>query len=304
MSKIVHEKPHPFQDFWKHAFAIHGSITPHVLPNVLAVGVFSTLILYAASFAEQQWKWHLRLEVAPYELVGAALAVLLVLRTNAGYDRWWEGRKIWGGIVNQCRNLAIDALAYGPKDPQWQREFIHWIAAFPHIARSSLRAEEPPEEVRRLLGEKAWQDLKEARHAPSAVAMKLAELLQEARKIHGMDDFGFLEADQQRALLIDYIGACERIAKTPLALAYCIKIRRFIAVFLLTIPLALMNTLGTEWHVPVLTMLVAYPLFSLDQLGIELQNPFIEANLSNLPLEDISSTIESNILALLESHGS
>lgn len=88
------EKPHHLQDFWRHAFAMRGSIVFHVLPNVLAVGAVSTIICFATRILEQQFHLHLRIEVAPYELIGAALAVLLVLRTSVGYDRWWEVRKL------------------------------------------------------------------------------------------------------------------------------------------------------------------------------------------------------------------
>jgi len=100
-------------------------------------------------------------------------------------------------------------------------------------------------------------------------------------------------------LLIDHIGACERILKTPLPQAYAIKIRRFIALFLLTLPFALLHRISGEWMVPLITMMVAYPLMSLDQIGIELQNPFAKANLSHLPLGDISANIEKNLVGLL-----
>ena len=92
-----------------------------------------------------------------------------------------------------------------------------------------------------------------------------------------------MQVDRERAALIDHIGACERILKTPLPLVYAIKIRRFIALFLLTLPFALLHRINGDWLVPFITMMVAYPLMSLDQIGIELQNPFSKANLSHLP---------------------
>ncbi|MBX9722001.1 MAG: hypothetical protein K2X81_11440, partial [Candidatus Obscuribacterales bacterium] len=88
---------------------------------------------------------------------------------------------------------------------------------------------------------------------------------------------------------------------TPLANAYSIKIRRFIALFLLTLPFALIHSLNNDWLVPIIAMLVAYPLFSLDQLGIELQNPFSVEHLSHLPLDEICAGIERNVIALLQS---
>ena len=135
---------------------------------------------------------------------------------------------------------------------------------------------------------------------PSFVALILGDLLHEARETLKMDGFAFIQVDRERALLIDHIGACERIAKTPLPRAYSINIRRFIVVFLLMLPFSLLHLLDSDWLVPFITMLVAYPLLSLDQIGVELENPFSTSNLSHLPLDDISATIERNVLAALQ----
>ena len=240
------------------------------------------------------------LELVPFEIFGAALGLLLILRTNAGYDRWWEARKLWGGIVNQSRNLAISALSYGPDDGSWRRRFVGWAMAFPHIARCSLRGETPPRAVADLVGPDGEALLEMSAHRPSHAALRLADLLREARDAHGMDGFAFLQVDKKKAMLIDHVGACERILKTPLPLVYAIKIRRFIALFLLTLPFALPHRISWDWLVPVVTMLVAYLLLSLDQIGVELQNPFAKANLSHLPLGDISAAIEKDPRELLE----
>ena len=135
---------------------------------------------------------------------------------------------------------------------------------------------------------------------PSFVAMKVAALLREGYERLEMDRFAFLQIDRERALLIDHIGGCERILKTPLPRVYSIKIRRFIFLFLLTLPFALVHRLNNDWLVPFITMFVAYPLLSLDQIGIELENPFASQALSHLPLDDISATIERNLLAVLK----
>lgn len=291
---------HSRRGFWREAFALHGSITPRVLPHVLAFGLIATAVCGASWLIERLHKVHIGLEVAPYEIAGAALGLLLILRTNAGYDRWWEARKLWGGIVNQSRNLAISALAYGPANEKWRESFVHWAAVFPHVARSSLRGEPLPAEVAALVGLDGANEIEAAGHMPSFVALKLGELLREACDQFHMDRFAFMQIDKERASLIDHIGACERILKTPLPLVYAIKIRRFIALFLLTLPFALLNRISTDWLVPFITMMVAYPLMSLDQIGIELQNPFSVDNLSHLPLEGITATIQQNLEGLLK----
>jgi putative membrane protein len=276
-------------------------VTPRVIVHVLGFGLIAAVVTLAAGFAEETLGMRLGLAVAPYEIAGAALGLLLVLRTNAGYDRWWEARKLWGGIVNQSRNLVISALAYGPGDHQWRTRFVNWAAAFPHSARALLRGEPFPPEAVSLVG--VEKSSGSSAHPPCYVARELAGLLKEARERSGLDAYAFLQLDRERALLIDHIGACERILKTPLPRVYAIKIRRFILLFLLTLPFALLHRVGADWLIPLVTMLVAYPLLSLDRIGAELQNPFGTANLSHLPLNEISAGIERTLLGLLDEEG-
>lgn len=287
-----------FQDFWGEAFALSGSITPHVMPNILFIGLTASLIVLAEHSLAGNGS-SVGLPVAPFEIAGAALGLLLVLRTNAGYDRWWEARKLWGGIVNQSRNLVISGLSYGPADPAWRREFVQWAAVFPHVMLRGLRREKEQPQARRLLGDSVANTLEAANHPASLVSAHLAGLLRAARDQGELSEFAFLQIDRERATLIDHLGGCERILNTPLPLAYSIKIRRFIALFLATLPFVLIHRLTSNWFAPVLTMLVAYPLLALDALGVELQNPFSDRNLSHLPLDRLCDMIEGNVLALL-----
>jgi putative membrane protein len=100
-------------------------------------------------------------------------------------------------------------------------------------------------------------------------------------------------------LLIDHLGACERILATPLPRIYSITIRRLILLFLLLLPVSLIYLLEAMWLIPLITMVVAYPLLTLDQIGVELENPFSTRSLSNLPLDDITANIEQNLFAVL-----
>lgn len=294
--RAAHRAPAHRRAFWREAAALRGSVTPFVLPRVLASGAMALAVCAVVRVAERWLGLDLTLDVAPHELAGAVLGLLLVLRTNAGYDRWWEARKLWGGIVNQSRNFAIGALAYGPDDPAWRDRVVRWTAAFGHASRASLRGQPLPPEVAALVGAEGAARLAAADHPPSAVALTLARLLRGAGV--GMDRFAFQQVDTERAALLDHLGGCERIVKTPLPVVYAIKVRRFIVLYLLTLPLALLPELDRVWLVPIITMMLAYPLFSLDQIGVELQNPFAEEHLSHLPLTDICATIERNVLAL------
>ena len=288
------------QGFWREAFALHGSITPKVMPNVLIFALAAGGICGASWFVETLFQVRIVLAVAPLEFAGAALGVLLILRTNAGYDRWWEARKLWGGIVNQSRNFVIGAMTYGPNDSECRKKIVRWAAVFPHVARLSLQGELPSSEVANLVGPEDGRRVATAEHMPSFVAFILGDLLHEARETLKMDGFAFIQVDRERALLIDHVGACERIQKTPLPRVYSINIRRFIVVFLLTLPLPLMDQLDHDWLVPFITMLVAYLFLSLDQIGVELENPFSTSNLSKLPLDEISAGIERDVHSVLQ----
>jgi putative membrane protein len=273
--------------------AIHGSVTPRVLPRVLVFAAFAGLVYFVWQFTG----WPLTLSLTPYEVAGAVLGVLLVLRTNAGYDRWWEARKLWGGIVNQSRNLAIMGLQYGPEDASWRRQFVQLVATFPHVARCSLRGERRLPDAARLLGATNADRIAAANHMPSHVAALLAGMLRRGVESGGIDRFAFLQVERERALLIDHIGACERILKTPLPLVYAIKVRRFLFLFLLTLPFGLLDKTGAL--TPVFVLLIAYALLALDQIGVELENPFATRQLSHLPLADVCETIEQNVLDMI-----
>ena len=298
--------------YWLGTFIIRGSVLPRVLLDVIGFGLLASGIVLLSQFFAKTHKVSLSIPAGPFEVAGAILGFLLVLRLNAGYDRWWEARKLWGGIVNETRNLAISGLSYGPTDHHWRVQLIKWTAAFPHVTRRSLRAERNLPELSRLLSEDQIDWLLTNEHLPDAVSRKIATLLNEGLG-KGMNGFAFQEVERQRSLLIDYLGGCERILKTPLARSSAIQVRQFIFLFLASLPFTLLQDfegtlfgtfLGSEgsnriWLVPLFTMLLAFMLLALDRIGMELQNPFDRRRVDFLPLDGICKTIEENLLELL-----
>jgi putative membrane protein len=175
---------------------------------------------------------------------------------------------------------------------------VKWTVAFSFASKESLRNGNNFDELSDLLNEQELDALKSAIHMPLFVAGKIADLLQKARLSRQIDGFVFMAMEDQRGLLIDHIGACERILKTPMPLVYAIKVRRFILIFLLLLPFSLLDNL--QFSSVFIFLLVAYPLLSLDRIGIELQNPFATKNLSHLPLGTICDSIKLHCLALLK----
>ena len=283
--------------FWIHVFDRDGDGEHQEIVRPVLITFIYSLLIWLVDWATPA-DIDLGIEVAPYEFAGAILGALLVLRTNSGLERWYEGRKLWGGIVNQSRNLGVILMANGPRDREWQRQAIGWVAAFSHACRRSLRRQKNMSEIEELIGadEVAW--LATVEHRPVAVALRIERILADARDRGLITPETFMKANEQRSLLVDYIGACERILKTPLAPAYVVLIRRFIVLFLATLPFALLRRV--EWLTPFVTTLVAYPILALDQISDDLQRPFLMHTINHLPLNDITTNIESNLLDLLK----
>jgi ion channel-forming bestrophin family protein len=281
------------KSFWGEAFAWQGAATPRVLPPVAVFGAIATVVFLASRYGT-----YLGFPAGPHEVAGALLGLILVARTNGGYERWWEGRRLWGGIVNQARNLALIALTYGPDDPRWRGELIRWTIAFAHVSRRTLRDERALPEVAALVGPTQAARVAAAVHMPSAVARRIGGLLRDAHEDGQLGPLAFSGAEHQRTTLMDHLGECERIRATPLPRAFSIEIRRSIVLFLLTLTFALLSKeLG--WVTLLLLVLVAYAILSLDLIGSALQNPFAIDNLGALPLDDICRALEGELLGLL-----
>ena len=269
-----------------------GSVTPRIFPSLLLASLYP----FALVLLNRYWLPFTDLDITPFEYTGAVLGLVLVFRTNAGHDRWWEARKLWGGIANQSRNIMVAGLNYGPEDKAWRECLIKWTIAFSFASKEALRDSKNFENLSDVLTADEIQHLQTAPHMPLFVANKLAALLQRARFSQQLDAYAFLELERQRGLLVDYIGGCERILKTPMPLVYAIKTRRFIFLFLLLLPFSFVDNTG--FYSIIIFFLVAYPLLSLDRIGLELQNPFAIKNLSHLPLDTICNMVKSNGMAI------
>jgi len=278
-----------YPSFLKSALTLKGSVTPKVMKKVGLIIIYTALVSYLCYLYPSAV-----LPIGPFEYGGLIMGLILVFRINAGYDRWWEARKIWGNIVNQSRNLAIILVNYTNEAAQdWRAKTTKMISTLPYLMKDNLREENNLQSISHLVDIKQMERLNKSKHRPVIMASRIAQELQIARTTHGLDSFAFLHAQEQLEHLIDAQGACERILKTPMPFVMAVKSRRFILFFLLMLPFALANV--SLFISPLIAGIVSYALFSLDQIGVELQNPFSEKNLSHLPLDTICKSIEMNI---------
>ena len=285
-----------YPGFLSSALAIHGSVTPLVLQQVFWVIIYAVLI----SLLNTQYQW-LYLPIGPFEYAGLIMGLILVFRINAGYDRWWEARKLWGSVVNKSRNMAIMLASYADyEDALMFNKMLGYIAATPFLMKLHLRGHQDIKAIKHLVNSNDYATLEQAKHRPNIISGMIAKNLQWLVVQKKLREFAFLKIEEQREIIIDCQGACERILNTPMPFVMAIKSRRFILLFLLILPFSLVSI--SPIMSPFITALVAYTLFSLDQIGIELQNPFSREKLSHLPLTQICKTIESNVIEIEKVH--
>lgn len=290
--------PHPSYDphHWaRHLCAIEGSLVREILGRVSAAVIWSAVIVFIHKLALDSTVPFAIPETA-HSFIGGALALLLVFRTNASYDRFWEGRKLWGGIVNETRNLVRQGSVWLKHEPQRLQRLILWTMCFPYSCRNQLRGEAGIGPVAAELPVDDVAEVLAAQHSPLAVARKLTAVLEQARRDGHLNDYSMIAADHNIQQLIDYIGACERIRATPMPFAYAVHLRRALIVYCFTLPFALIDKWG--WTTVPATLCISYILFGIEEIGVEIEDPFgVDEN--DLPLDAICQKIEATLRDVL-----
>ncbi|MBL8220000.1 MAG: hypothetical protein JNL62_12265, partial [Bryobacterales bacterium] len=261
---MINYDPHKWLD---HFFDIRGSMVREILGRVALCVLWSVGVVAA-------YKYGVKLAIPStiHTLVGMALGLLLVFRTNASYDRFWEGRKLWGGMVNETRNLVRAAAQFLSTDPALLQRLACWTAAFPFATMHHLRGKQDLDAASVDLPASEVKAAVEAEHTPMAVAMRMSECLNEARRRGLLSEYTQMAIDQNVQLLVDYLGGCERIRKTPLPFAYVIHLRRALVMYCFTLPFALVDTFG--WATVADTLVLSYIFFGIEEIGVEIEGPF------------------------------
>lgn len=267
----------------------HGSLSPGVVPRMM----FFTAVAAAVSVVNHLGNRWVRLPVGLYEVSGAVIALILSFRTNTAYNRFWEGRTLWGGVVNACRNLQRGLRQHAHLSDDETRAVSTWIVVYAHAMRRHLRAQDDAPEITRLISADDDQRLRQAPHRPlfaaEQISATIARLGQEGRLSPILQQ----HHEALMATLVDYLGGCERILKTPTPVGYVLLLERCITFYLATLPLAIVDELGLL--TVLVTTMASYLVLMIEGLGRELDNPFGH-DPNDLPLSRICETIERNLL--------
>jgi putative membrane protein len=282
---MINYDPHRWMD---HFFDYKGSLVKEISGRVLLCTMWSAGVvafhLYVAPIG---------LPPVIHTLVGVALGLLLVFRTNASYDRFWEGRKLWGGIVNETRNLIRSSEAFLINAPDIRKEISLWTIAYTYGAMHILRDRVSLGPVAQELDPAEVKKAFESGHPALYAANKISMLLQKAKMQGHITDYAQASLDQNIQLLVDYIGGCERIHRTPLPFAYVVHLRRALVIYCFTLPFALVDLFDWKWAAILDTLFLSYVYFGIEEIGVEIEDPFGEDE-NDLPLEAICLSIDKN----------
>ena len=280
------------KDWFSLIFEFHKSDTLRKMIYVLLLyGLYSLVIVYVELDYIK-----LRSTIAIHSLIGFVLGLLLVFRTNTAYDRWWEGRKFLGALVNTSRNLALKVDAFLPKDASAKREFFaQMISNYCFSMKNHLRDKRIAAEL--VLSNDLTEDvLNNIDHLPNLMAEKIYGETKNMYNEKIITDNIYITIDDQVKQFTDIIGGCERIKKTPIPYSYNIFIKKIIFIYTMTLPIGLATTFE-YWAIPI-SLFILYVLVSLELLAEEIEDPFGE-DTNDLPVDEICHTIKKNVEEIL-----
>lgn len=286
------------KDWFTFIFRFHKADTLRKLaPLILAISAFTWLVAYLElEYFNLSENSHVKNITVMHTLLSFVISMLLVFRTNTAYDRWWEGRKLWGSLVNNSRNLAIKLHSMLASDEEVHRSFFRkaipmYASVLSHHLRSEL--------TRLALDEHEHPELKhldDNKHIPNQVAILLIQRVNNLYKEGKITDGQLIVLNNELQSFTDICGACERIKNTPIPFSYSTFLKKFIFFYVMTLPLSFVILLGYI-AIPVVAF-IFYVLASLELVAEEIEDPF-GGDANDLPTEKMAQNIKKHIAEIL-----
>ena len=300
---IVRGRPSGFKLF----LVFRGSVLKDIWGVLLVNIVLATLVTFSHGYL---FSSKITLTAIPFTLIGLPLAIFLGFRNNAAYDRYREGRKLWGEIVLQSRNFARQCLTLiehtqplkaGAGLDDVRVRMIYRLIAFSHALRHQLRETAASAEIKPLLPQDEWLRSNRAANVPDYLMQQMGADMRGCLNARQLDACLAVEIDRSMSAMTAAAASCERIKSTPIPFSYTLMLHRTAYLYCFLLPFGLVDTIGMM--TPFVVAIVAYTFFSLDALGDQIEEPFgNEPN--DLALDAICRAIEINLRdALDEEHG-
>jgi putative membrane protein len=275
-------------------FQFHKSDTFRILvPTMIILGVYTAALTYI----DEKY-----LDLTPqnvttvHSMLGVVMGLVLVFRTNTAYERWWEGRKLWGSMVNDSRNLALKLSAFLPENAILIRqEFVNLIGNYVKSMGEHLRSHRHIDLLEPMTS-LPMSVLQHSHHIPNTIARAMFQQINVLYKENTISGEQLLLIEKEAKSYTDSIGACERIKSTPIPYAYSLFMKKFIFLYVMTLPMGFIPSFG-YWTIAVV-IFVFYVLVSLELIAEEVEDPFgMDAN--DLPTEEIAKKIKRDVTEIL-----
>lgn len=282
------------KDWWKLIFYFHRADTfRRLLPAMIAVAIYTTIFYFIENKVLHLQS--IKNPVAIHSLVGFVLSLLLVFRNNTSYERWWEGRKLWGNFTNNCRNIAVKIAAFIPENEVDKNIFRLLLGNYVVATKDRLR-EHPNLKHLEFAAPYNVEYYNDFQHLPNRIAMALFQKVNELYKNKAISGDQMLILNNDLTSLTDSMGACERIRNTPIPATYNIFIKKIIFMYVFTMPIMFVLEFQL-WAIPIVT-LVFYAFAGIELIAEEIEDPF-GTDKNDLQLDTICKNIKSNLKEIL-----
>jgi len=269
----------------------------HLVPEIaLPLAIFTVEAVAVAYLEHRTTIFHtLAIPDTPLSLIGAAIGIFVSFRTGAAYDRWWEARKLWGGIVNASRTLARQTLAERDAAPggrldEFAKAMVLYQIAWCHALGRQLRGEDPLPAVASLLPAAMTETLRPVTNLAAQITFEQGRAAASAVRAAGLSTVAWLRVDQTLAELTSCQGGCERISKTPLPVQYDVFPEIFIMIYCAVLPVTLVDSL--HWLLPLATVVISFAFLAANRIGKNLEDPF-DGDAYDTPMTAIAESIET-----------
>lgn len=279
-------------NWWTAVWSVRGTVLPQVLPRVGALTAFALGLVLTDDFVLRKYGIGLPvLDQLGHSVLGVALSMLIVFRTNASNNRYWEGRVLWGALVNGSRNLArLGATYAGPAEP-----LSNLITAYVVGVRETLRGQRSFESLEKLVPAELVREMSLANNPPTMVAAAISRWIRDRLREGRIDVFQAVSMEQVLNAMVDSQGGCERIVRTPLPFVYAALIKQILLIYLGTLPFVLIAKM--DFAAPLVVAVVSFGMLGIEEAGVEIEMPFGTDD-NCLPLEQICTTIARDTAAL------
>ena len=276
----------------KMLFVVQGSYFKRLIVPQVLLFIFSFVIYF--------YQTHIATEPVPlnpsvFAILGISLAIFHGFCNNAAYDRFWEGRKLWGTLVWLSRNIARQVLTLPNVSMAEKQAFIRHQIAFVHSLRQQLRSEDNTANLQRLLTVEEQQAVVGQDFIALRLTQIMGQMLANWQTEQKIDVWQWQSLDNTLGEIAHIQAGCERINNTPIPYAYFVLLHRTVYLYCFMLPFGLGNTIG--WVTPFVVSFVGYTFMALNEIVDEISEPFGTGE-NELPLGMMCDTIETQLAML------